>query len=207
MLSRRSCINKEAVVDFQNVTFELAAGRKDQLPKAGVPEIVFSGKSNVGKSSLINKLFNRKNLARVSAVPGKTATINFYGVEDVVFVDLPGYGYAKVAKSEKYRWSELIEGYFNQKRNVALVILLVDIRHEPSKLDVQMVDYLVEMEYPFIVVLTKADKLSARQKENRLKAFRGELPYGDEIHMLAVSSQTGEGIEQLRALVEDVCEE
>lgn len=194
-------------MNFNLARFVSAYGVSSQLPSSERIEIAFAGRSNVGKSSLINKLFNRKNLARVSAVPGKTATINFYGVEDVVFVDLPGYGYAKVAKSEKYRWSELIEGYFNQKRNVALVILLVDIRHEPSKLDVQMVDYLVEMEYPFIVVLTKADKLSARQKETRLKAFRGELPYGDEIHMLAVSSQTGEGIEQLRALVEDVCEE
>src|SRR5699024_8784442 len=114
------------------VTFELAAGRKDQLPKADVPEIVFSGKSNVGKSSLINKLVNRKALARVSATPGKTATINFYRLPDCRLVDLPGYGYAKVSKGERDRWASLVEGYFAQKRNVALVIQLVDMRHKPT---------------------------------------------------------------------------
>ena len=194
-------------MNFNLARFESAYGVSRQLPASDRLEIAFAGRSNVGKSSLINKLFNRKNLARVSAVPGKTATINFYRVEETIFVDLPGYGYAKVAKSEKHRWSELIEGYFNQGRSVALVVLLIDIRHEPSSLDLDMVRYLIETEYPFIIIFTKADKLSRLQKEKRLEAFRSEIPYGEEIHMLAVSSQTGEGIEQLRSVIEEVAAE
>ena len=122
-------------------------------------EIAFAGRSNVGKSTLINKIFNRKNLARVSSVPGKTATINFYGLENVFFVDLPGYGYAKVAKSEKRRWSELIEGYLNSGRDLRLVFLLIDMRHAPSADDLHMINYLIDAELPFVIILTKADKL------------------------------------------------
>ena len=129
-------------MNFQNVEFELAAGRKDQLPKGLLPEIVFSGKSNVGKSSLINKLVSRKALARVSATPGKTATINFYRLTECRFVDLPGYGYAKVSQSERARWASLVEGYFAQERPVAMVVQLVDMRHKPTADDLQMVDFL-----------------------------------------------------------------
>ncbi len=191
-------------MNFHTARFIASYGISSQLPVSGKPEIAFAGRSNVGKSSLLNKIFNRKNLARVSAVPGKTATINFYQVDETIFVDLPGYGYAKVAKSEKHRWSELIEGYFNQDRNVALVLLLVDIRHEPSRLDLDMVHYLVEREFPFLIVFTKADKLSRLQKEKRLEAFRNEFPYGDEIQMIAISSQTGEGVEELRSILDEV---
>ncbi len=194
-------------MNFNLAKFVAAYGISSQLPPSEKLEIAFAGRSNVGKSSLINKVFNRKNLARVSAVPGKTATINFYQVEDTFFVDLPGYGYAKVAKSEKHRWSELIEGYFNQNRNVALVLLLIDIRHSPSQLDLDMVEYLVETEYPFLIVFTKADKLSRLQKEKRLEGFRTEIPYGEEIRMIPVSSETGEGIEELRSVLEEVSKE
>ncbi len=194
-------------MNFNLAKFVTAYGISTQLPPSEKLEIAFAGRSNVGKSSLINKVFNRKNLARVSAVPGKTATINFYQVEDTFFVDLPGYGYAKVAKSEKHRWSELIEGYFNQNRNVALVLLLIDIRHSPSQLDLDMVEYLVETEYPFLIVFTKADKLSRMQKEKRLEGFRTEIPYGGEIRMIPVSSETGEGIEELRSVLEEVSKE
>ena len=194
-------------MNFNLAKFVAAYGISSQLPPSEKLEIAFAGRSNVGKSSLINKVFNRKNLARVSAVPGKTATINFYQVEDTFFVDLPGYGYAKVAKSEKHRWSELIEGYFNQNRNVALVLLLIDIRHSPSQLDPDMVEYLVETEYPFLIVFTKADKLSRLQKEKRLEGFRTEIPYGEEIRMIPVSSETGEGIEELRSVLEEVSKE
>lgn len=194
-------------MNFNLAIFVAAYGISSQLPPSEKLEIAFAGRSNVGKSSLINKVFNRKNLARVSAVPGKTATINFYQVEDTFFVDLPGYGYAKVAKSEKHRWSELIEGYFNQNRNVALVLLLIDIRHSPSQLDLDMVEYLVETEYPFLIVFTKADKLSRLQKEKRLEGFRTEIPYGEEIRMIPVSSETGEGIEELRSVLEEVSKE
>ena len=194
-------------MNFNLAKFVTAYGISSQLPPSEKLEIAFAGRSNVGKSSLINKVFNRKNIARVSAVPGKTATINFYQVEDTFFVDLPGYGYAKVAKSEKHRWSELIEGYFNQNRNVALVLLLIDIRHSPSQLDLDMVEYLVETEYPFLIVFTKADKLSRLQKEKRLEGFRTEIPYGEEIRMIPVSSETGEGIEELRSVLEEVSTE
>ena len=192
-------------MNINEVQFLKSYGLSSQLPSSENVEIVFAGRSNVGKSSLINKVFNRKNLARVSAVPGKTATINFYGFENegTLFVDLPGYGYAKVAKSEKHRWSDLIEGYFHQDRKIALVVLLVDIRHAPSDLDVSMVEFLVEQGLPFIVVLTKADKLSNKQKEERLSMFRSELPFGGELHLYAVSAQTGEGIETLRTIFDE----
>ena len=136
-------------MNFHNVVFETSFGRFDQLPKSDLVEIAFAGRSNVGKSSMINKVFNRKQLARVSAVPGKTATINFFRLESVRFVDLPGYGYAKVAKGEKERWAKLIDGYFRSGRNIGLVFQLVDIRHKPSQDDLQMIDFLIENEFPF----------------------------------------------------------
>ena len=122
-------------MNYHIASFKAAYGTSSQLPESTRPEVSFAGRSNVGKSSLLNKLMYRKGLAKVSQTPGKTATINFYDVDGTDFVDLPGYGYAKVAKSEKGRWSELIEGYFNQDRRFALVVSLVDIRHDPSALD------------------------------------------------------------------------
>ncbi len=126
------------------------------------PEVVFAGRSNVGKSSLLNKLFNRKNLARVSSVPGKTITINFYDVDNIKFVDLPGYGYAKTSKQELKRFGELMEGYFKSERNISLVILLIDMRHPLTKDDEEMIYFLKEMNIPFIIVMTKADKLKKK---------------------------------------------
>lgn len=193
-------------MNLNNVRFTQAFGISNQLPKSEKLEIAFSGRSNVGKSSAINKLFNRKNLARVSAVPGKTATINFYGCEEVNFVDLPGYGYAKVAKSEKQRWSELIDGYFNQDRELVLVIQLVDMRHPPTKLDVQMVDYMIELEIPFIVVLTKSDKLNKTERSERLDKIRRELPCGEDITIVPFSSETGEGVSELWDIINEVIE-
>ncbi|MDE6679575.1 MAG: ribosome biogenesis GTP-binding protein YihA/YsxC, partial [Ruminococcus sp.] len=160
----------------------------------------------VGKSTLINKLFNRKNLARVSSVPGKTATINFYKLEDIYFVDLPGYGYAKVSKSEKERWSGLIEGYLGADRDIRLVFMLIDMRHAPTKDDIQMVNYLIDTEMPFVIVLTKADKLNKSEREKRMKAFESEIPCFSDIHSIPFSSQTFEGVEELRQIVEDVTE-
>lgn len=188
-------------MNFQNVEFELAAGRKDQLPKCTAPEIVFSGKSNVGKSSLINKLVNRKALARVSATPGKTATINFYDVDGHDLVDLPGYGYAKVSKAEKGRWSELIEGYYNQDRDFALVVSLIDIRHEPSALDRNMVQFLMDAELPFAIALTKADKLSKQQQMKQRAAIKKALKLPGGVPMVVTSSEKGDGIDELRALI------
>ncbi len=193
-------------MNFNKAEFVTSYGLSSQLPQSQEPEIAFAGRSNVGKSSMINKLFHRKGLARVSAVPGKTATINFYRVDNRVnFVDLPGYGYAKVAKSEKERWSQLIEKYFSEDRNIALVVQLVDMRHPPTKLDLDMIHYLIECEFPFIIVLTKADKLNKSQTEERMKHIVQEIPYGDQITMIPFSSQTGVGVKQLQELLSEVC--
>ena len=146
-------------MNFHNASFKAAYGTSEQLPASTGPEVSFAGRSNVGKSSLLNKLMYRKGLAKVSSTPGKTATINFYDVDGHDLVDLPGYGYAKVSKAEKGRWSELIEGYYNQDRDFALVVSLIDIRHEPSALDRNMVQFLMDAELPFAIALTKADKL------------------------------------------------
>mgnify|MGYP000854493411 CR=1 FL=1 len=191
-------------MNYNKVIFERAFGLSSQLSPCDCPEFVFAGRSNAGKSSLLNKLFNRKALARVSSMPGKTATINFYRLDGVRFVDLPGYGYAKVAKGERRRWDELIGGYFAQDRDIALVFLLVDMRHAPSEDDITMANYLIESEMPFIVLLTKSDKLNKTRREERLKAFAGELPCGEDITMLPVSSETGEGIETLRGIIFDI---
>lgn len=189
---------------FKNVDFYCSYGISSQLPESDRMEIAFAGRSNVGKSSLINKLMQRKALARVSAVPGKTATINFYTANDFYLVDLPGYGYAKVAKSEKYRWSELIEGYYAQDRNFCLTVLLIDMRHAPSDLDIQMVDFLVQRELPFIICLTKADKLNKTQTEKMMQVFKEQIPYADELTILPTSSEKGLGIDALREIIEDV---
>lgn len=193
-------------LNYNKAEFFASYGKFSQIPPPENVEIAFAGHSNVGKSTLINKLFNRKNLARVSSVPGKTATINFYRLDDIFFVDLPGYGYAKVSKSEKERWSGLIEGYLNADRDMRLVFMLVDMRHAPTKDDVQMINYLIDTETPFVVVLTKADKLKKSEREKRMKAFEDEIPCFSDIHCVPFSSVTGEGVEELRNIVEDVSE-
>ena len=133
-------------MNFNKAEFTASYGISSQLAADGLPEIAFAGRSNVGKSSLLNKLFNRKNLARVSSVPGKTVTVNFYNVDGNRFVDLPGYGYAKISKSEKDRFAELMEGYFQSGRNIKLVVQLVDMRHKPSADDIGMISFLNEFE-------------------------------------------------------------
>ena len=193
-------------MNFNKAEFFTSYGSFKQIPASTRTEIAFAGRSNVGKSSLINKIFNRKSLARVSAVPGKTATINFYSLEDVFFVDLPGYGYAKVAKSEKERWGELIEGYLNDDRHLALVFQLIDFRHPPTKDDIMMVDYLIDNGLPFVVVLTKADKLSKRQREERRAALLTELPCAEDITVIEFSAQSGEGVEDIRSIIEELAE-
>ena len=194
-------------MNYHKVKFLTSFGTAGQLPPSEKPEIVFAGRSNVGKSSLINRLFNQKSLARVSATPGKTATINFFETENLIFADLPGYGYAKVSRGEKRRWADLIEGYFAQDRDIALVLSLVDSRHPPSADDRMMLEFLIENELPFVVVLTKIDKLSPRQRQERLEAFRQELSYGEQLTLLPFSSQTGEGREEADLLQEDGEEE
>ena len=190
-------------MNFNNVRFERSFGTSAQLTPSTAPEVAFSGRSNVGKSSLLNKLFNRKGLAKVSQTPGKTATINFFDGDGVTFVDLPGYGYAKVSKSEKARWSELIEGYFNQDRSFALVVALVDIRHEASELDENMIRFLREADLPFVVALTKADKLSRQQQMKQKAALKRQLALGDDASMVVTASAKGDGMEELRKTIRD----
>lgn len=191
-------------MNFNKAEFFKSYGEFKQLPQSDRIEIAFAGRSNVGKSSLINKIFNRKSLARVSSVPGKTATINFYSLENIYIVDLPGYGYAKVAKSEKQRWAGLIDGYFNAERKLELTFLLIDMRHPPSKDDLMMLDFLIETEQPFVIVLTKSDKLSKKQQTERMEGFMKEIPYADEITFIPFSSQTGEGVEDVRGIIEEI---
>ena len=195
-------------MNFQKAEFKAAYGTFKQLPPPETVEIAFSGRSNVGKSSLINRLFGRRSLARVSATPGKTATINFYRLENINFVDLPGYGYATVAKSEKERWSDLIGGYLaDPARDIGLVFQLVDMRHPPSKDDIQMINYLVENELPFVVVLTKSDKLNKTERSKRLEAFKTEIPYYEDITVVPFSAVTDEGVDVLRGIVEEIAAE
>lgn len=195
-------------MNFNKAEFFASYGRLSQIPKPERIEIAFAGRSNVGKSSLINKLFNRKNLARVSSVPGKTATVNFFDFESIYIVDLPGYGYAKVSKSEKLRWAELIEGYLNDaSRHLGLVFSLIDMRHAPTADDIHMLNFLIDNEIPFAVVLTKADKLKKTQREKRMEAFKSEIPYFDEMTVVPFSAETGEGVERIREIIEEIAEE
>jgi len=196
-------------MEFQNAEFKAAYGTFSQLPKSDRRiEIAFAGRSNVGKSSLINRVFGRRALARVSSVPGKTQTINFYGLENVNFVDLPGYGYAKVSKSEKERWRELIGGYFaDPDRDIALVFSLIDMRHPPSKDDLVMLNFLIDNEIPFCVVLTKADKLKKTERAERMEAFKTELPLYEQLTIIPFSAMTDEGVEDIRSIIEEVSSE
>lgn len=194
-------------MNYHNVSFEAAYGLHQQIPLSRLPEVAFSGRSNVGKSSLINRLLGRKALARVSSEPGKTVTINFYNLDNQMhLVDLPGYGYAKVGLSEKQRWSGLIEGYLkDEKRFLGLVVQLIDMRHPPSNQDIEMLEFLIQMEIPFIIVLTKADKLNKTERTNRLAAIRQELPeVGEDIVILPFSSKDGEGVQQLRDILDQL---
>lgn len=192
-------------MNFQNAAFELSAGTAGQLPRADLPEIAFSGRSNVGKSSLLNKLVNRKALARTSATPGKTATINFYKLAACRFVDLPGYGYAKVSKSEKERWAALVNGYFQQERPLALVLQLVDMRHNPTADDLQMIDFLRAGGYPFAVVCTKSDKLNKSETAAQTELFSG-LFAEKGIAFYPFSAVRGTGLEEIKALISGAVE-
>lgn len=190
-------------MNFNEVCFEFAAGKIEQLPKSDMPEIVFSGHSNVGKSSLINKLVQRKALARVSAQPGKTATINFYKLREFRMVDLPGYGYAKVSKAEKERWARLVEGYFNQERNRALVIQILDLRHPPTDDDLHMIDFLYRGGFNFAAVLTKSDKLKKSQYEKQIEYYKDIFSTIEHIPLIPFSAQTGFGNYEIRKLIEE----
>lgn len=193
-------------MNFNKAEFDKSFGISNQLPFSDRPEITFVGRSNVGKSSLLNKLFNRKNLARVSSVPGKTVTINFYNVDEQRFVDLPGYGYAKISKQERDRFGELMEGYFQSGRDIRLVIQLVDMRHKPTADDYNMISFMEQMDIPFIVVLTKADKLKKKEYEKRINSIGEELNNPD-YPVIPFSAVTGQGVDEIKALIENALTE
>ncbi len=189
-------------MNYNRSEFQASYGISSQLPAADRPEFAFSGRSNVGKSSLINKLCNRKNLARVSATPGKTATINFYRVDTAYFVDLPGYGFAKVSNAERVRWDELINGYFEAGRPLKLLVQLLDCRHDPSADDRQMLEYLRYHRIPFVVVLTKADKLKKSEVAPCLARFEEICAdYGCR-RVFLTSAEKGTGVEEVRACLD-----
>lgn len=194
-------------MNFQNASFAMACGKISQLPAAERMEFAFLGRSNVGKSTLINKLAGRKALARVSAVPGKTATINFYSVDHVWFVDLPGYGYAKTSKAEQERLRKLIFGYLAADRDLRLAVQLIDMRHAPSADDVAMINRLIDEELPFIIVFTKADKLNVTERAKRMAAFAEEIPCFEDIHAIPFSAKTFEGQDVLRELLSEIAED
>lgn len=187
-------------MNYQKADFQASYGLSSQLPDSDRPEFVFSGRSNVGKSSLINKLCNRKNLARVSATPGKTATINFYTVDSAYFVDLPGYGYAKVSAADRQRWDQLINSYFDAARNCVLLVQLLDSRHAPSADDMQMLEYLRYRGIPFVAALTKADKLKKSEIIKKREEFAFLTKEFGCRQIILTSSETGLGIEELRAV-------
>ncbi len=189
------------MINFNIAKFLGSVGDLKQLKKDKLPHIVFSGKSNVGKSSLINKLLNRKSLARVSNKPGKTININFYDVDKIKFADLPGYGYAKVSFGEKKRWAKLIEGYFNENPNIALVVQIIDMRHPASVLDIQMLDFLKNSSYPFIIVASKSDKLGKMARLEREKLMRQELKNYENAEVIPFSSLNGEGVDKLKGII------
>lgn len=193
---------------FDKAFFKAAYGTSGGIPPSVCPEIVFSGRSNVGKSSLINRLLNRKSLAKVSSTPGKTATINFYDVEGAYLVDLPGYGYARVSRSEQDRWAELMDGYFKQPRDIRLVVALIDARHAPTALDIQMLEFLADMGLPFIIALTKADKLKATELKTRMERLSTELDMLETLPACVLtSSEKGTGIAELRRIIEECAAE
>lgn len=194
-------------MNFQNAVFAAAYGTVSQLPEPERMEFAFVGRSNVGKSTLINKIVNRKSLARTSSVPGKTATINFYRAGEVYFTDLPGYGYAKASKSEQERLKKLIAGYLHADRDLRLVVQLLDMRHAPSEEDLQMINQLIDNEIPFILVLTKSDKLNKTERQARMQAFAQEIPCFADICTVPFSAKNFEGLETLREILSEIAEE
>lgn len=188
---------------FDKVKYEASYGTVQQLPKSDHIEIAFAGRSNVGKSSMLNKILNRKNLARVSSVPGKTVTVNFFDCDGIKLVDLPGYGYAKVNFNEKKRWADLMEGYFTSERNIRLVVQLTDMRHPVTKDDLDMMRFMQSARYDFIVVMTKSDKLNKTERNKRLEDIHTELAEFGDVKIIPFSASNGEGAEEIRKAIED----
>lgn len=188
---------------IKNVSLEIVCGITSKLPETDKTEIAFAGKSNVGKSSLINALMNRKALARTSATPGKTQTINFYNINDIMYlVDLPGYGYAKVSEREKEQWGKLIERYLNTSKQLKAVFLLIDIRHEPSANDKMMYDWVVAQGFNPIIIATKLDKLKRSQVAKHVKMIKQDLELLPGTIVIPFSAETKQGRDEIWELIE-----
>jgi len=192
-------------LNVNNVNLSAVAVKKEQYPEGGLPEVAFAGKSNVGKSSLINAMINRKALARTSGSPGKTRTINFYNVEDsLMFVDLPGYGYAKVSKSEQEKWGRMIEDYLLKREFLKGIILLLDIRHEPGENDKLMYEWIKHYGHKIIIVATKSDKVKRSQVSKRLSVIINSLGLAEEDFIIPFSSENKSGKDELWKVIESI---
>jgi len=190
-------------MNVNNVSLETVAVKYSQYPTSANTEIAFVGKSNVGKSSLINTLVNRKSLARTSSSPGKTRTINFYNIENkIYFVDLPGYGYAKVSKEEQQRWADMIENYLKKREQLKSIIMLVDIRHEPSENDRLMYEWLKHYKFEIIIVATKADKIKRSQISKQLLSIKNNLNLNNDELLIPFSSLTKQGKQELWNIID-----
>lgn len=189
-------------VNWNLAEFIRSAAKPADFIRDGLPQAVFAGRSNVGKSSVINRLLNRKNFARVGAAPGKTTQINYFGIDKKLYlVDLPGYGYAKVSKQERDRWGRLMESWFADAGRMALGILVVDARHKPTADDCTMADLFLNAERPFVVVANKLDKLKKSEIEGNLQRIRDTLSLPDEVPLVAFSAEKGDGKERLLGLI------
>ncbi|MCD8396316.1 MAG: ribosome biogenesis GTP-binding protein YihA/YsxC [Lachnospiraceae bacterium] len=193
---------------IKQASLETVCGITSRLPENGRPEVAFAGKSNVGKSSLINTLMNRKSLARTSSQPGKTQTINYYNVNNAIYlVDLPGYGYAKVPQSEKEKWGKMIERYLHTSSQLKAVFLLIDIRHEPGQNDKTMYEWICANGYEPVILLTKLDKIKRSQIQKQMKLVRESLCLHSGTRMIPFSSQSRQGREEVWELIEALCME
>ncbi len=185
-------------INWHMAEFVRSAAKAADFPRDGLPQVVFAGRSNVGKSSVINRLLNRKNFARVGSAPGKTTHINYFRIDEKLYlVDLPGYGYAKVSKQERERWGRLIEAWFSDTRRIAVGILIVDARHKPTVDDCTMAQVFLSSNRPFLVVANKLDKLKKSEIEGNIKLIRDTLALADSVPVVLFSAERGEGKEEL----------
>ena len=190
---------------IKNVSLETVCGITSKLPNNIHPEVAFAGKSNVGKSSLINALMNRKSLARTSAQPGKTQTINFYNINnELYFVDLPGYGYAKVSQQEKEKWGKMVERYLKQSKVLKAVFLLIDIRHDPSANDKQMYEWIKSNGFSPIIIATKLDKINRSQIQKHVKMVKQGLGVDKDTIVIPFSAQTKQGRDEIYEVIEGI---
>ncbi|ONK23798.1 YihA family ribosome biogenesis GTP-binding protein [Bacillus sp. VT-16-64] len=191
-------------MNVNNVELVISAVKPEQYPNEGLPEFALAGRSNVGKSSFINKMINRKSLARTSSKPGKTQTLNFYKIEEkLFFVDVPGYGYAKVSKKEREAWGKMIETYFTSRKELKAVLLIIDLRHPPMDDDVLMYDFLKYYELPCMVIATKADKIPRGKWQKHVKMAKETLNLQQEDKIIVFSSETGEGKDKVWEILGD----